>query len=151
MEIMKQKQKKFTNATKFYFWRNETKFRCFLCSAKQVKFRETTFVSLFLCFAKQKKDAKWKPYVLYTYSIHPDAKCPEWNLLLQIDAMWLWIRRFEHKYRIPCLHVHGSVMIRLRQLRRNSFIEVCTSASTTNVHLYQSMQTSEYPRGGGLL
>jgi hypothetical protein len=36
--------------------RNETKFRCFCCFAKQAKFRETTFLFRFVsCFAKQKK------------------------------------------------------------------------------------------------
>jgi hypothetical protein len=36
--------------------RNETKFRCFLCFAKQAKFHETIFLFRFVsCFAKQKK------------------------------------------------------------------------------------------------
>jgi hypothetical protein len=36
--------------------RNETKFRCFSCFAKQAKFRETIFLFRYVsCFAKQKK------------------------------------------------------------------------------------------------
>jgi hypothetical protein len=50
------------NFTFYETKRNETKFRSFLCFAKQAKFRETTCLFRFVsCFAKQKKEAKWKP------------------------------------------------------------------------------------------
>jgi hypothetical protein len=42
--------------------RNETKFRCLFCFAKQAKFRETVFCfALFRVSRNKKKDAKWKP------------------------------------------------------------------------------------------
>jgi hypothetical protein len=52
-------RKKLRNETNFYFWRkkrNETKFRCLFCFAKQAKFRETIFfVSLCFMFRETKK------------------------------------------------------------------------------------------------
>jgi hypothetical protein len=58
MGFTKPNQKKITERNEILLMtkRNETKFRCFCCFAKQAKFRETIFLFRFLsCFAKQKK------------------------------------------------------------------------------------------------
>jgi hypothetical protein len=45
--------------------RNETKFRCLFCFAKQAKFREKIFLFRFVsCFAKQKKGCEMETLVL---------------------------------------------------------------------------------------
>jgi hypothetical protein len=51
-------EKNYETKRNFTFYetkRNETKFRSFLCFAKQAKFRETTFVSLCFVFRETKK------------------------------------------------------------------------------------------------
>jgi hypothetical protein len=61
--------KKLRNKTKFYFWRNktkrnETKFRCLFCFAKQAKFRETICLFRFVsCFAKQRKGCEMETLI----------------------------------------------------------------------------------------
>jgi hypothetical protein len=67
MGFTKENKKKFTKLNKILLLtkRNETKFRCLFCFAKQAKFREISrnnfVVSLCFVFRETKKGCEWKP------------------------------------------------------------------------------------------
>jgi hypothetical protein len=66
MRFTKRNQKKITKQkfTSDKTKRNETKFRCLFCFAKQAKFRETTFLfRIVSCFAKQKKGCEMETLI----------------------------------------------------------------------------------------
>jgi hypothetical protein len=73
------------NETKFYTWWHETKFRYFLCFAKQAKFRKTTFWFRSASYSRNKKMLNWKPY----YSITSPTSDKPYNSLFYLAVISL--------------------------------------------------------------
>jgi hypothetical protein len=79
--------------------RNETKFCCFYCFAKQAKFRETNVLFRFVsCFAKQKKGCEMETLILYNCSVLVYLLCEENKDYLFINP-WFWKLKWAKPWR----------------------------------------------------